>query len=827
MCCTAVVSEAAQVVLVLRSQGTSWQFQEAEAITINGKDNLRSGWSQSLQLSADQYKRLPQSKILGAGLLRKHAGGYLVTKSGGAWNPVAPDGASVKGSVTYADLWASAKITVRKDRNSKSAIAVEAGDLFAVLPGGNPTEAIASFLGDQSNFQGVGEKNEAAGFEEWSSLFIAVAPALTGAPGEKLQQLLLLKMQSTNQALATGIAHYSDLLDGLKYVEVSGKAYPKDDRQEKARAALVALKAGLDQRAAILRAFGAGELWDAFLDKYALFDKYSDKDLDFARWDNSFDDVREMREKAFTESKNQHLAEGKRLDDEKNYTLALKELELAQLRSPRDKEIGDLIENVRLEEARHNSAAEDARSKSAGTKKPPEDRNSPRQTQLRAHLLYADNYIRDKQFDEAENEINQAAVLDSESPAILLSRAKLAQGRQQLLEAIKILNLYDRRVTASEDLDQGLVLRTSVNFELRKTRQTLKDAIAKAKAGGDYVQASKSAEEGLALDGTDLDFLLEAGLGRAIAREPARAEELLNKYLQLSQAPGSDAKQRAEVYDLLPKLKETRREPVGPPNWYSGYKSPPGVFYCPISLMFNKPVAEVRASHGQSVSFEWNNNELLKVRVVNQQPSGQKDRVVYFDYFPGRTAVRRVSTEGLDDPKQAAAVPKFTDKGPVVEGAKGAFVALLNYPAVDPLMVENLTGKRVAAVVVGNPYFHPFVWEGTYTFLLEYDDRGRVKSATQVGGGQGGAHVFDLTWDGAHDLWLIKIAERGTGDYQRTMTYAGGKLVREDISYHGRTSKIEYKYSGDQLIEADCGEDPSLSPVDAQGLVRSRRVKFR
>ena len=52
------------------------------------------------------------------------------------------------------------------------------------------------------------------------------------------------------------------------------------------------------------------------------------------------------------------------------------------------------------------------------------------------------------------------------------------------------------------------------------------------------------------------------------------------------------------------------------------------------------------------------------------------------------------------------------------------------------------------------------------------------------------------------------------------MTYAGDQLTGEIISFRGRNSKIEYKYRGDQLAEANCGDDASIDG-------RSRHVTFR
>ncbi len=329
-----------------------------------------------------------------------------------------------------------------------------------------------------------------------------------------------------------------------------------------------------------------------------------------------------------------------------------------------------------------------------------------------------------------------------------------------------------------------------------------------------------SAEKGLALDGNDLEFLLEAGKGRAILRKTSEADQALNTYLRLSQGPGGDTKKRRDVYDLISKVKQPISEPEGAPNWFSGYKSPPGVFYCPISLMPNARPAEVRASRKQATSYQWDRDALTSVHV--EGPPGDFDFTAYFEYSADGKSVRRVSSKAISGGKGTTAPLRFTSDGPLGEG-EGAYTALLNNPVADPLMIERLTGTRVSAIVAGNPYFHPFAWTGVYLFIAEYDNQGRVKSAREVLSAQQKAeqkespHNFKFRWEG---LRLQEIIEDGTGGYRRTMTYAGGKLTSETVSFKGKDSKIEYRYKGDQLVEASAGEDWSLEG-------RSRRVTFR
>jgi hypothetical protein len=789
------IAVKAQVVVVLRTSGVSWQALPAEKIVIDDKNKLRTGSSQTLELQPAEYKKLPAELILRAGTLRRHAGGYLVRKESGSWVPVAPDGVNLKTAASYASLWSSASIGIQEERNAKGTTPLKMIDLFAILPGSDRNQAVVDFLADASNFRGVGEKNEDAAFEERMSMLVGLAGSVTGAPSDKLKQLLLTEMETANQRLSAGTARYSDLEHGLQYEGISAKAYPDDERQKAARTALLEKKAWLIQRMAILKAFAAGELWDALLDKYGEFDRY----------DNSFEDIRKLRDKALVESTNQHRSEGQRLYEAKKFSLALGELKLAQLRSPGNKEIADLIEEVKTENDRIIAGE-------TGSK--PVDPKSPQQTRITTLLAAAKSYIGAKKWEEAERELRQAEALDKKSYRILFVRAKLLEAQGKLPEALKMLDKYAQLVTADDDVTAGADLRGTVNAELSSQSESLKGSIEKAEADGDYPQARDSAQAGAALDPTNLYFLLHAGRDNAILRDRDTAKRQFEEYLKLSQTSGSDAKQRAEVYNYIAALKVTIPEPQGKPNWYSGYKSPAGLFYCPVSLMPNAHAAEVKASRKQTVSYQWNGDQLAAVHTRTQE-QGSSDVNIFFDYFKDRNSVRRVAKEPFTD-KEEPALPRFTPSGPVGAG-KGAYTALLNHPVIDPLMVERLTGKRVATVVAGNQYFHPFVWDGIYRFLVEYDDQGRVKSATRLEDSGPGPRILDFRWDG---LRLVEIAERGAEGYRRTMTYAGDQLTGEIISFRGRNSKIEYKYRGDQLAEANCGDDASIDG-------RSRHVTFR
>jgi hypothetical protein len=407
--------------------------------------------------------------------------------------------------------------------------------------------------------------------------------------------------------------------------------------------------------------------------------------------------------------------------------------------------------------------------------------------------------------------------LDDKRYNVLLVRAFLAEAQGRLPEALKVLDQY-AKVAPKEEVKEGEILRAVVEPELKTQLRMLKDAVKKAEDDGDYLVARTGAQTGVALDSNDLYFLLHAALNNAILRHREDATRQLEEFVHLSQASGGDEKELTNVYSYQQVLKNAPQEPAeGNSNWYSGYKSLAGSFYCPVSVMPNPQPAEIKATHKEKTVFKWNNGQLTEVATQIEEagtPGARGDFSAYFDYFKDSRMVRRVAKEPFGE-RDEPGVPHFTVNG-ALGGGTGAYVALLNHPVVDPWMVERLMNRRVATIVTGNLYFHPFVWHKIYRFLAEYDDQGHVKSAALLDAKE--AFVLDFQWDGPK---LMEIMERGGQGYRRTMTYAGDRLESESISVRGgKTAKIKYMYKGDRLTEAECSDDPSIDN-------RSRHVTFR
>ncbi len=154
------------------------------------------------------------------------------------------------------------------------------------------------------------------------------------------------------------------------------------------------------------------------------------------------------------------------------------------------------------------------------------------------------------------------------------------------------------------------------------------------------------------------------------------------------------------------------------------------------------------------------------------------------------------------------------------EAYKRASVLPLNSPLTDPVAIQRTTGKNVAQVISGNPFFNPFVWEKLYYFRVSYDDSGRVIRAQQLSGPQGAPaeQVLEFEWNGMQ-LAAIHGYLGKTGNYERTMQYQDGRLVSEETQGQGKPAHIKYDYLGDRLVSAEATADPTLDN-------RNRKVTF-
>jgi len=763
---------------------------------MNAKDKAHSLGGQPK--ASGPVNKLPQVPIAGT-LIRDSDAGVLARYEQGKLDYLVPQGLPKTAPEDPAAIWKTSKVTFKKTAQDKAGTDVAGAAFVAFLPGG--AEELTRMCMDEAALQIIGGKGKA--FPAQIELMSAVVKAYNNNPAmAPLGRFVEESMRRRYDAFESGSAGVEAITEGLKFVELSQAVYPANAEQDKLRKALTGRKQWLDRKAAVLRAFAAGEQWDAFLIG----------DREFERYQQSFPDVAAKHSQALKESMQLHQSAAALRKDESDFGGAYREYRLASSRKPSDAALREEALQVWTEYSRR--VATERQSKRT--------RLQPgQQTAVDRNLDFADRHKASKNLDEALKSVLDAeAVLTKsltpgtivpETLKVLYKKADVLGAQERVSEALATLEEYDLNAVG-EERSQAETLRNSLLFTLNAPLKDMKAKVQAALADGSYNRAFQLAMQGLKMKNDDADLLFYAGTAAMITRKPKESREYFSRYLDVSNTLDAKMEERAQVRRMMTSATVTAASAVqGDANWLSGQLLPKGVFYDPASLAFQPHIDRVDGSNKLKTTFEWEGEKLKSVTPVfekNEHVTPEKKISLGYD-DRGRVVWASDSDEARP------AVPADPD-----EAYKKASVVLVNNSSVDPLAVQKLTGKNITVGIAGNRFFNPYVWEKLYYFRLTYDEAGRVVRAQELSGPKGNPtdFVLELEWSGAQ-LNAIRGFQAKAKIYERTMQYQDGKLMSEEVQGAAKGAHIKYTYMGNRLTAAESTNDPAQDN-------RSRKVVF-
>jgi capsule polysaccharide export protein KpsE/RkpR len=533
----------AQYTLVLQS-GQTYEIQEASEFVVNGKDfgRILPGGTTAV-VNPSNVGKLRQQKYSGSLSLRKSPEGVLMSRSDSGWQNWIPEGRS-KAPETAASLWSHARIEYRKNRAEKTLTPISWQNFFLLVPGQDSAENLARVLADPRQFAWTGadvsnpnaDRSPKDILSEQVNLRAALVNAYPkSAAATRIHEASLDSMRKYAKWEDGGLP-VTDLEEGIDFGAAAVRAFPDDPELAALLNRLRTRREWIDREVAILSAMKAGEQCDGLLAKYSEFEPS----------DSSFGNLADARRACYASSADAHVEAGRRLASKNDVAGALREFRIAKQRSPGNESVRYELENVRLAAAR--AASNELRNR------PPAETISTAQIELARHLQLAERNLTDGNQSQVDDELRRAAAIDPRAPQIQLTMARIAQARGELSKANSYLEGYESAGIPADQLSSAEQLRTSINYDLQKRVQALRERVSKAVEEHHFLNAMNASVEGLTLDADDVQFLYQAGANAAIMRKPGEAKRLLERYLKVSDSLAGDRTQRRIAMAVLRKI---------------------------------------------------------------------------------------------------------------------------------------------------------------------------------------------------------------------------------------------------------------------------------
>ncbi len=780
-----------EAVLVACSGPGHCAYQRVYAVTLQGKDSVRLV-ARSAAGDAEAIRKANSVKLAVLWeLYREPQSGLVrVLEPDGTLGNVVLPSKLPQGATTAAAVLASSTFEYQTQGRSQNRVSVPMAQFVALLTGAPAEGAVVDFVRRELHEGGAhpfrnelvaGALSFAGSSEEWRAwrgeLRTTMQRSLNafrkgGVDPSRLEAVL-------NEGLAARWAYRAITPDAP-----ADDAVQKDLEEEQRR---------FLERVTIAGIFKNAGLHDAFLEEIGL--------IGLARWSRPelADGVRDSLQ-ASVESHAQ-LADG--FLKTKQYARAFEEASLASRQSPCDQRLADRYTSARVQFV--NATAVQALHDYEGV-----NRGDLEQIVRAIHGMREDELATPEGQQDAKRRIRDGEEMDAHYLPLQFEKAQFLYRIGEYSAARDVVTDVERnKGLGRADVGKWLDLDADIDRRLSAMRQRTEKLANEQIAAGNFAAALAGAKASLLSDRDNPRLLYAAAVAAAVQRDVDTARGYAEQYLRTPMLGCGDSPEIAKnllgLYRVTAPAESQAVSQGRVPNWMSGESYAPGeVYYDPLSGSFQGHVSLVSGddkSRSVSTEFTWSGFIMVQ-SIFTREGTGRDQRV--------RRQLGETAIEPVYDQKHVYMKAVATGSG--TADARRTFpLSYLNAPDFDPILASKFTGKVTTLGWAGNPFFHPFLWEGVYLFALEYDDLRRIRRATPVSDGVSRpsspfAETLIFTWDGA----TKRLKSISGTKYRRDLAYdQQGRLVKETIAYGSGKGSIEYRYEGlsRQPFSAVCEDD--------------------
>jgi hypothetical protein len=758
--------------VLVTCQAETCEFQRVSTLVIAGKSAVRALATKADTISQGTLKGSRELKLERVGGLVRDAASsafYSLDANLDRGEIVVPTSTRAQTPTTHASAW-SVPFEWRQSANAKTGTAVAPENFAYLLAPGDADEAIVRLLrrlADDPNFDPRREALIRGGvqFAEKSVALRRWRDSLVVTIGDRLK-----RFESQEGDPATLVAALRDATSLRDiYLQVGAQ-----NESQKEHAELLARVASADdlfkRRLAIADAFRDAEYWDEFLTK--------SQQLGLVKWSlpGGLDHERQAR----TQTATLHHRRALGFIDAQQLERAFDEAELAAAHSCETAAI-DQFYRTRVELVNQMKIAAAA------------EYSGPRKALLEQIVRELDVLDVNKERLMLDR-IREGESLDPGYLPLQLKKAEFLNKLGRYSEALDVVKRIERNIRLDQrQLDEYLGLDGRINNNLRDTLQKSQQDVSKAFEANQYQVALDAAGRGLKADPSSSFLLYHSALAAAFLRQQDSAVAFLRRYLNgsnLACAPTDEPAKALDLYRLLLAKAPSAQTSGTIPNWVSGIRyEAENAPYDPVSMSFLQPIERITTNDGVMTLFEHEDRSFL-VRAIEtsarRNPKELSSGQVVWAVEPryDRSTLSMVEVR----PRASSAAER-----------PATSLTYLTSPGIAPDLVLRFAGKQIARGWAGNPFFHPFIWNGTYVFDLTYDKLGRLATATPVQENAGSrpdpfSEPLEFSWEGnSNHLRSIRGTRSG---YLRELIYKNGRLVSEKVSYPKGKGAIEYQYDG-------------------------------